>query len=278
MFRERSDALVTRFEVLPLDQSEEEGARLPSPVRLTVTCSPKHGPDRTLEVARNLADLGHTLTMHLAARMVRDRAHLDRLLAGTGEAGIDDLFLIGGDATPPHGPYSSAVDLLPVISDHPRRPGRIGIAGYPEGHPQIDADTLAQALQQKSVLADYITTQLCFDTDALLAWVANTRRRGVTLPLLLGVPGAVHRARLLKVSMRIGVGPSLSFLRRQHGLRHLLSHPTATANHVYDALLPRLNDPELNIIGFHIYTFNQLVDTWTWERQKDRPRALVAHS
>ncbi len=33
----------TRFEVLPLGRSEEEAARLPEPVRLSVTCSPRHG-------------------------------------------------------------------------------------------------------------------------------------------------------------------------------------------------------------------------------------------
>jgi methylenetetrahydrofolate reductase (NADPH) len=210
--------------------------------------------------------------------MIRDRAHLDKLLAEMAKAGVDDVFLIGGDATPPQGPYSSAVELLPLISEHPRRPGQIGIAGYPEGHPRIDTSKLAEALEQKSSLADYITTQLCFDTDALLAWVAETRKRGVTLPLLAGVPGAVDRARLLRVSMRIGVGASLSFLRRQHGLRHLLAHPTATADRVHDALVPSLDDPELNIIGFHYYTFNQLVDTWMWERQKDDRRAMVAIS
>jgi methylenetetrahydrofolate reductase (NADPH) len=268
----------TRFEVLPLGKSEEEAAQLPSPVRLTVTCSPKHGPDRTVEVAKRLTALGHALTVHLAARMVRDRAHLDKLLTEMAEAGVDDVFLIGGDSTHPHGPYGSAMDLLPIISDHPRRPDRIGIAGYPEGHPKIDPEALAEALKQKSTLADYITSQLCFDPDQLLAWVADTRERGVTLPLLVGAPGVVDRGRLLKVSMRIGVGASLSFVRKQHGLRRLLSHPAATADRIHDAVTPCLGDPELNIIGFHFYTFNQVVDTWTWERQKDRPRALAAGS
>lgn len=283
MFRERSDASPvkgshTRFEVLPLGKSEEEAAQLPSPVRLTVTCSPKHGPDRTVEVAGRLTALGHALTVHLAARMVRSRTHLDELLAKMAEAGVDDVFLIGGDSTHSHGPYSSAVDLLPIISEHPRRPERIGIAGYPEGHPKIAPQALVEALKQKSSMADYITSQLCFDPDKLLAWVADTRERGVTLPLLVGAPGVVDRGRLMKVSMRIGVGASLSFLRKQHGLRRLLSHPAATADRIHDAVTPCLDDPELNIVGFHFYTFNQLVDTWTWERQKARPQALAAGS
>lgn len=118
-----------RFEVLPLGRGEEDAAKLPQPVRLTVTCSPRHGPDRSVAVARRLTAHGHAVTVHLAARMVRDRVHLDKLLAEMAQAEVNDVLLIGGDATPPHGTYASAVDLLPVICDHSQRPREIGIAG-----------------------------------------------------------------------------------------------------------------------------------------------------
>jgi methylenetetrahydrofolate reductase (NADPH) len=257
-----------RFEVLPLGRGEEEAARLPEPVHLTVTCSPRHGPDRSVAVARRLRAGGHGVTVHLAARMVRDRAHLDELLAEIAAAGVEDVFLIGGDATPPHGDYSSAVDLLPVICDHPRRPRELGVAGYPEGHPLVDPGRVADALDRKSSLASYITTQLCFDPEAVLAWVRATRERGVELPVLVGVPGVVDRRRLLELSMRIGVGPSLAFLRKQGGLRGLLGRARVTPDPVHDALVPWLDDPGLKLSGFHFYTFDQLVDSWQWERER----------
>jgi methylenetetrahydrofolate reductase (NADPH) len=258
---------VTQFEVLPLERSVELAEQLPQPERLTVTCSPRHGPDESVAIARRLRALGHGVTVHVAARMVRDRPHLDKLLDGMAQAEAD-LFLIGGDATPPQGPWSSAVDLLPVVSEHPQRPSEIGIAGYPEGHPLIDSGRLADVLKQKSALAGYITTQLCFDPEALLAWIRETRERGVRLPVLVGLPGVVDRRRLLEMSLRIGVGPSLAFLRKQRGLRNLLGPSRVTPDRVYDALAPHLDDGELNIMGFHYYTFNQLVDTWRWECEK----------
>jgi methylenetetrahydrofolate reductase (NADPH) len=260
--------VVSQFEVLPLERSVELAAQLPQPERLTVTCSPRHGPDESVAVARRLRALGHTVTVHVAARMIVDRDHLDRLLAETAQAGVDDVFLIGGDATPPHGPWSSAVDLLPIIDEHPQRPAEIGIAGYPEGHPLIDSETLADTLEQKSGHADYITTQLCFDAKAVLAWIGEIRKRGVTLPVLVGLPGVVGRRRLLEMSMRIGVGPSLAFLRKQRGLRNLLGPSRVTPDDVHDGIAPHLCDRELNIAGFHYYTFNQLIDTWNWEREK----------
>ena len=259
---------ISRFELLPLESSEREAARLDEPVRLSVTCSPKHGPDRTIEIACALAALGHTVAVHLAARMVRDRAHLDGMLADLAQAGVDDVLLIGGDASHPYGPYESAADLLPVLAEHPQRPAEIGIAGYPEGHPKIDEGRLAETLEQKSAHATYITTQLCFDADTLIGWLRETRARGLELPVLVGLPGVVDRRKLLEVSMRIGVGPSLAFVRKQHGLKSLLTRSRSAADHLHDALAPCLGEPGLNLLGFHFYTFNQLENTWRWEREK----------
>jgi methylenetetrahydrofolate reductase (NADPH) len=258
----------TRFEIMPFARGEEEAAKLPEPVRLTVTCSPKHGIDHSVEVATRLRALGHAVTVHLTARMIRDRSHLEELLAAMARAGIDDALLIGGDATPPQGPYSSAVELLPVIQEHPLRPQAIGIGGYPEGHPLVDSDTLVEALEEKSHFADYVTTQLCFDPEILLTWVKATREAGVILPVIVGVPGLVDRRKLLEISMRVGVGPSLRFLRKQRRLRDLFRLSASSAGILYDALAPRIGDPQLGIAGFHYFTFNRLLETWRWEREK----------
>src|SRR5262249_17260270 len=255
-------------EVLPFGRAEEEAARLTEHVRLTVTASPTHTLDQTVATGTRLRALGHEVTVHLAARMIRDRAHLDALLDAMSEAGIDAAFLTGGDATAPAGPYASAVELLPLVHEHPQRPRAVGIAGYPEGHPLIDSATLAGALREKSTLADYVTTQLCFDPDALVRWVQETREAGISLPVILGVPGIVDRKKLVEISMRVGVGASLSFLRKQGGVRNLLRLSGTSADRLYDALAPYVGNHGLNVEGFHWFTFNRLVETWTWERQK----------
>jgi methylenetetrahydrofolate reductase (NADPH) len=257
-----------RFEVLPFARAEEEAARLPGPVRLTVTCSPTHGIDRTVETATHLRTLGHEVTVHLAARMVFDREHLDRVLGAMAEAGIDDAFVIGGDATPPVGIYESASELLPLVHEHPNRPRMLGIAGYPEGHPLIDDTTLARVLEEKSRVADYVTTQLCFDPEVLLGWLRGVRASALALPVLVGLPGKVDRLRLLEISAKVGVGPSLSFLKKQRGLRNLLRLSASSADRLYDALAPHVDDEELGLEGFHWFTFNRLVKTWTWRQEK----------
>jgi methylenetetrahydrofolate reductase (NADH) len=252
---------MARFEVLPFSGIEEQAAALPRPIRLSVTCSPKHGPDRGVEVATRLCGSGHAVTVHVAARMVRDRAHVDALLQGMAAACVDDVFLIGGDAERPLGDYASAVDLLPVIAEHPQRPQRIGIAGYPEGHPKIAETELEAALRTKSAPADYVVTQMCFDPKALKHWVERHRE----LPVFVGMPGKVARRKLLRMSARIGVGPSVDFLRKQRGLRQLLSR-RSTTDRLYDAIA------ELDVAGYQFFTFNELGQTWEWWEKKESGR------
>jgi methylenetetrahydrofolate reductase (NADH) len=256
-----------RFEVLPFDNIAEEAARLPRAVRVTVTCSPKHGPDRGVETAARLRQLGHSLTVHVAARMVRDRDHLDQLLADMADAGVEDLFLIAGDVEEPVGEYSSAVELLALVADHPERPELIGVAGYPEGHPLISDEELERALCVKSRLADYVVTQMCFDTEALRGWIERERDQGMELPVVIGMPGKVTRHKLLRMATRIGVGPSLDFLRKQKGLRALLSR-RSTADRLFDGVVPLLDDPRLAVAGFQYFTFNELLQTWEWHQRK----------
>jgi methylenetetrahydrofolate reductase (NADPH) len=262
-----SEAAEPRYEILPLGKGEAQAAEVGTPLRLTVTTSPKHGVDRSVEVAVRLRELGHRLTVHVAARMVLGESHLDELLGRAHDAGIDDFFVIGGDAPRPLGPYASAGELLDVLGAHRLRPRRIGIGGYPEGHPLIDTAVLNAVLEEKAEQADYVVTQLCFDERALLAWLDDVRGRGIDLPVYVGAVGPIERRRLLEISMRIGVGPSLRFVRKQRGLTRLFRSPLDSAARFYDDVAPHVGDERWGIAGFHFFTFNELVATREWYEQ-----------
>jgi methylenetetrahydrofolate reductase (NADPH) len=208
--------------------------------------------------------------------MLRDRAHLESVLERASAAGIDDLFVIGGDEREPHGPYQQAGDVLELLAEHPLRPARVGVGAYPEGHPLIDEGVLADALRRKNDLADYMATQLCFDPEVLLRWLRGVRERDVTLPLYAGVPGPIERRRLLDVSMKVGVGASLRFLRKQHGVLSLLKRPGHEADTLRDALVPLVGNPDLRLAGLHLFTFNELVPTWEWARALPSEQASAA--
>jgi methylenetetrahydrofolate reductase (NADPH) len=266
-----------RYEVMPFPRSVEQAAEIGTPLRLTVTASPKHGIDRSVGHALRLRASGHRVSLHLAARMLESRQHLETILSLAAEGGIDDMFVIGGDVSEPRGPYGSAGEVLDDLSDHPLRPAAIGIAAYPEGHPLIDARRLEAAFTHKARLATYMVTQICFDAEALLAWLTPLRAKGVALPLYAGVTGQVDRRRLLEISMRVGVGQSLRFLREQGSLGRLVRGSGDATQRFYDAVRAQRDDPGLGIAGFHFFTFNELVATWRWQQRQcthgDRPTA-----
>ena len=257
-----------RYEVLPFGTVEEQAAQAGEPLRLTVTTSPKHGIDRSLDLAVRLRALGHNVTLHVAARMVRAESHLDEILERALGAGIDDFLVIGGDAPDPLGPFTDAGELLDVLHRRSRRPERIGIGGYPEGHPLVSTPILEAALAHKARVADYIVTQLCFDAKALLTWIDRLRGQGIELPVYIGAVGPVERRRLLEISTKIGVGPSLRFLRNQHGLTTLFRSPVYTAAAFYDDVAPQLDDSRWGIVGFHFFTFNDLLGTRRWQEER----------
>jgi methylenetetrahydrofolate reductase (NADH) len=257
-----------RFEILPFGKGIEQASEVGEPLHLTVTTSPKHGVDLSVEVSVSLRELGHTVTPHIAARMVRGSDHLTEILERTRAAGIDDLFVIGGDAEEPLGPYEAAGELLGDLAAHPLRPSQIGIGAYPEGHPLIEPAVLDAALEEKSRIASYVVTQLCFDVKTLRSWIEDVRGRGIELPILLGAVGPVERLRLLEIATRIGVGPSLRFVRKQRGLTRLFRSPVHSATKFYDEAAPYVGDPALGITGFHFFTFNDLAGTVQWQDER----------
>ncbi len=171
--------------------------------------------------------------------------------------------------TPPEGPYRLGIELLPLVVEHPQRPTTIGIAGYPEGHPLIDDDNARAGAPRKEPRGGlHRDAALLRPETSSLRWVRSIREQGIDLPVHVSVPGMVDRRRLLEISARVGVGPSLSYLRKQGGIRNLFRLSKSSADRLVDALAPHVGDPELNIAGFHYVTFNRLLETWRWEREK----------
>src|SRR5688572_30703251 len=109
----------SRYEILPFGAARDQIASARRPLTITVTCSPRHGVDHTVDWAIPIAAQGHRAVVHLAAREIRDARHLDAVLRRLAAYGLDeDVFVIAGDRAEPAGPYGSAVDLLPIVAAH----------------------------------------------------------------------------------------------------------------------------------------------------------------
>jgi methylenetetrahydrofolate reductase (NADPH) len=118
---------------------------------------------------------------------------------------------------------------------------------------------------EKEPMATYIVSQICFDADTIATWIRRVRDRGTFLPIWIGVPGAVDNRKLLRTSLRIGLGESVRFLRAQRGLlRRFVLPRRYTPTKLLRALVPSFADPTTRVVGIHVYTFNELERTERW--------------
>jgi methylenetetrahydrofolate reductase (NADPH) len=249
-------AVPARIEIIPAEGIiERVAAKVPLATALTVTCLPHHGIERTIRAAVQLSVLGYKAIPHLAARSLQSRSELTGILRECDAAGIGEVFVIGGDRKRPAGFYDSALPVLEDIAQYTGGMMRVGIAGYPEGHPHIGPVEVLDALLAKQHLAFSLVTQMCFSPEKILDYAALLRREGVDLPVWAGVAGSVPRTKLVALGTQIGVGSSLKFLSRKGPLaRKLLSGDRYSP----DSLIAGLESGPANIAGIHLYSFNSL--------------------
>jgi methylenetetrahydrofolate reductase (NADH) len=256
-----------RFEVLPLEGIEEQVlAHLGTDAKITVTASPRRGLEATVELTERLTAAGYATVPHISARLVRDRAHLTALIDRLHAGGVRELFVLAGDLAEPAGEFPGAVELLEAMG--PRRADfdAIGITGYPESHHLISDEETIRAMFAKAPMATYIVSQLCFDAATIAAWIAEVRRRGTDLPIWIGVPGKVPHAKLLRVSMKIGLGESARFLSHHRNWISRLVIRQFKPDRLVRELTPCATDPAARVAGFHLYTFNEVARTERWRR------------
>lgn len=260
-----------RFELLPFDGMDEQADLLPAGAHVAITASPEKGVDETVDRAERLAERGFEVSAHVAARGVRSQDHLVEIAERLEDAGIEDIFVPGGDNEDPEGPYDSAYAFLDDLEDEGFEFPAVGITGYPEGHQFIGDATLAEHLEKKEPYADYIVTQMSFSPDAVVSWTDEIRNRGIELPVYVGVPGVMRYQRLLSISQKIGVGDSLSYLRKTTGLfdfikQFLGSRGQYKPDTFVEGVAQFYKEERYGIDGAHIYTFNQVEDTENWRQ------------
>ena len=253
------------LEVFPVDGIERELLGMPDGAYIGITCSPKRGLDVTLDLVERLQGHDFKLVPHIAARQVRDTFHLRDIVQRLTAQGVRAVFVPGGDIPEPLGEFDCSLMLLRELANIGHDFEHVGVAAYPEGHPAIDEQTLLETLREKQELATYMVTQMCFDATLIEKWLQSVRGHGITMPVWVGLPGVMNRMKLFKTSLRIGVGESARFARKQTSVASTLLR---SANYRPDELVLDLESgieaPGLGIDGFYLFSFNQVKDTVAW--------------
>ena len=258
------------IEVTPTGATKIESFRdcLAPGTTVNVTFLPGTDPSDTIAVAERLHNDGMRPVPHLAARSLRDAGQLDELLtAFTTRCGVEEVLCIGGGVDNPVGDFSATIEVLEngLIQKHGIR--HIGVAGHPEGSPDISDEEIATALSAKNELAArdglelYIETQFCFDADIVLDWERRVREAGNRLPIRIGIPGPATIKTLFRFAQISGIGPSMRFVAKQ--AKNVAKLMTVQSPHLLIAGLAEgmAADEDCLIRHFHYYPFGGFART-----------------
>ena len=225
----------------------------------------------TIAVAARLRREGFNPVPHFAARSIPSRAFVEEGLARlTGDAGVNQVMLVGGAVDRPIGEFSDTMQLLEtgVLDRYGIR--RIGVAGHPEGSPDIPDDRIRSALAWKNAFAErtgaamYVVTQFCFEAKPVIEWDRRIQAEGNRLPVYVGIPGLASLKALIGHAKACGVGPSMRYLTRQaRSVTRLLT--VSAPDRLVTALAAyRATDPECGIHGVHLYPLGGLRKSAQW--------------
>lgn len=266
--RMREDLENAYMEIIPVSGIEERLVALQPNSYVAVTCSPTKGVDETIELSEKLIAQGFQVIPHIAAKCVSGEKHLETIVKRLDALSVESIFVPGGDRPEPIGEFNNAYDLLKALQKSGHNIKNIGIAAHPEGHPDVNEKILMEALEKKKDLADYIVTQMCFDADILGDWLVRINQQGVHLPVWVGLPGVIERGRLLRTSLRIGVGDSLRFLRKKSQVAaELMKSSIYNPDKLVTSISEYKDIADTNLAGYHIFCFNQIEITEKWRTE-----------
>jgi len=217
--------------------------------------------------------LGLAPVPHIAARRLGSEAAARSLLVRLSECGAEAVLLIGGDVRNPAGPYRSSFDLLRTGVFQRAGFRKLGVAGYPEGHPAIDDGILRETLDLKlnyarnEGLEIFIVSQFCFEGSVITQWAKSLRASGVPVPIRAGVAGPTNLAKLLDLGLRCGVGSSIRALKGKMGsvVRLVAAHEPQDV--IQDIAAACLAEPAPGVLSVHLFAFGGAGMTAQWMKK-----------
>lgn len=245
-------------------------ARLAPGTIVSVPFLPNQSDADRVEAAAAIRKCNFSPMPHIAARRLASHKALETLLEQWAtRARVDRLLVLAGDCAKPEGPFTDALAVIKtgLLGQYGIR--HVAISGYPEGHPKISVQRLAQAMRDKlSALAELgiaaeITTQFSFSAEPVLAWLAQLRAGGINVPVRLGIPGPASLRTLLRYAALCGVCASASVLARYgFSLPRLMSN--TGPDRIVSGLAESLTQSQHGKVFAHFYPFGGMDDMLSW--------------
>ena len=224
---------------------------LPKVKDVYITLLPGEDFRQVANKAKELTNLSFNPVPHFPARSIKNLNVLKDYIKRCKDCGVKQALVIGGSAQPV-GDFHCSLQLLETGLFEGFR---IGIAGHPDGSPDISDSDLEKAMEDKKPYADYIVTQWLMEPEPIIKFVSKQ-----TIPVHVGITGPMKISSLLKFANTIGAKNSINFIKSNLGKTLDLLRPKDPND-----LIEKVKSVTSN---FHIYTFGSLKETNTWLMEK----------
>ena len=235
-----------------------------------MTYLPNEESSRVIETSKKLTNEGYDVIPHLPARTMKNISDLERYIGNLSEiAGCKKILVIGGGGKQ-KGDISSSIDVLKteLLSKYSFQ--EVGLAGHPEGNPDISDVEMDKAIIEKNAFAldtdlkVYLATQFFFEATSLINWEQKLKSLNNNLDIHAGIPGPASLKTLIGFATSCGIGNSIRFLSKQ-----AMNIAKLATTRTPDKLIADLADykqlnPSSKLTKLHFYAFGGINKTSEW--------------
>ena len=173
-------------------------------------------------VTRIQQETGLTVVSHLTC-ICSDKEETGSILQNYLEHGINNVLALRGDKPVGSGSidealkdFPHAIDLVRFIKNNYPDIG-VGVAGFPEGHPETPnrLKEIEYLKEKVDAGADYIVTQLFFDNRDYFDFVERCTIAGITVPVIPGIMPITTQKGMVRMSeLALGARVPASLLKK----------------------------------------------------------------
>ena len=238
-----------------------------------ITYLPDENSKNVIRTAKKLKLEGYDVIPHLPARTIVNKNDLEKYIGElANESGCSKMLIIGGGGNQA-GEISSSIDVLKTDFLSKYNYQFVGVAGHPEGSPDISNENLDLAIKQKNDFAKnvdfkmYLATQFFFEAKSLIDWEKHLVKIGNKLPIHAGIPGPASIKTLVNYARSCGIGNSLRFITKQAFNLTKLATLSTPDKLIYDLAEHSEINKDSKLEKIHFYAFGGMKKTSEWLNQ-----------
>ena len=270
MIKEKIISLLNGFtiELNPKVRHKIDSIPLEKKNNVYITYLPDASENDILETVEFVSKNNLTPITHLPARTMKNLDHVHQFLSQVRERTDSKKILVIGGGGNQLGKITSSLEILNSGLLEENDFNEIGIAGHPEGSPDISQETIDNFLNDKFELTKTkglnleLVTQFFFDAAPFINWCEELTKKKITIPVRVGFPGPASFKTLLNFGLMSGVGNSINFLKKNSSkVSDLL---TKTSNDEMLISLAEFANKNSPLKSFHCFPFGGFEKTCLW--------------